>query len=143
MLGPALTFRIRQNEHNMTAAEVAAKAGEARHCAHANLQHRPTHRLGVKYVRLCALFMCVVTFFIPTVSEQNFLESETGLKIIQTGVGEVHAHKRSSRSSTQRKTVLIAAVLAQNRWTCTSSDNDKCCRSPGASLVSDKKALPH
>lgn len=50
---------------------------------------------------LCALFMCVVTFFIPTVSEQNFLESETGLKIIQTGVGEVHAHKRSSVESSR------------------------------------------
>ncbi|CAL8240882.1 unnamed protein product [Merluccius merluccius] len=48
VVGPALTFRIRQNEHNMTAAEVAAKA----------------------------------------VSEKNFLESETGLKIVQTGTGE-------------------------------------------------------
>ncbi|XP_051938053.1 protein tyrosine phosphatase receptor type Na isoform X2 [Hippocampus zosterae] len=48
VVGPAVTFRIRQNEHNMTAAEVAAKA----------------------------------------VSEKNFLESETTLKIVQTGVGE-------------------------------------------------------
>ncbi|XP_078142239.1 protein tyrosine phosphatase receptor type Na [Centroberyx gerrardi] len=48
VVGPALTFRIRQNEQNMTAAEVAAKA----------------------------------------VSEKKFLESETGLKIVQTGVGE-------------------------------------------------------
>ncbi|XP_054643713.1 protein tyrosine phosphatase receptor type Na isoform X2 [Dunckerocampus dactyliophorus] len=48
VVGPALTFRIRQNEHNMTAAEVAAKA----------------------------------------VSEKNFLESETSLKIVQSGVGE-------------------------------------------------------
>lgn len=48
VVGPALTFRIRQNEHNMTAAEVAAKA----------------------------------------VSEKTFLESETGLKIVQTGMGE-------------------------------------------------------
>ncbi|XP_047456284.1 protein tyrosine phosphatase receptor type Na [Mugil cephalus] len=48
VVGPALTFRIRQNEHNMTAAEVAAKA----------------------------------------VSEKNFLESQTSLKIVQTGVGE-------------------------------------------------------
>ncbi|KAA8588253.1 hypothetical protein FQN60_001447 [Etheostoma spectabile] len=48
VVGPALTFRIRQNEHNMTAEEVAAKA----------------------------------------VSEKNFLESETGLKIVQAGVGE-------------------------------------------------------
>ncbi|XP_026150512.1 protein tyrosine phosphatase receptor type Na isoform X2 [Mastacembelus armatus] len=48
VVGPALTFRIRQNEHNMTAAQVAAKAD----------------------------------------SEKNFLESETGLKIVQTGVGE-------------------------------------------------------
>ena len=29
VVGPALTFRIHQNERNMTAAEVAAKAGEA------------------------------------------------------------------------------------------------------------------
>ncbi|KAG7502980.1 receptor-type tyrosine-protein phosphatase-like N isoform X1 [Solea senegalensis] len=48
VVGPALTFRVRQNEHNMTAAEVAAKA----------------------------------------VSEKTFLESQTGLKIVQTGVGE-------------------------------------------------------
>ncbi|KAM4730953.1 protein tyrosine phosphatase receptor type Na [Anableps anableps] len=48
VVGQALTFRIRQNEHNMTAAKVAAKAE----------------------------------------SEKNFLESETGLKIVQTGVGE-------------------------------------------------------
>ncbi|XP_061547687.1 protein tyrosine phosphatase receptor type Na isoform X2 [Phycodurus eques] len=48
VVGPALTFRIRQNEHNMTAAEVAAKA----------------------------------------VSEKNFLESETSLKIVQSGVGQ-------------------------------------------------------
>ncbi|XP_049584046.1 protein tyrosine phosphatase receptor type Na isoform X2 [Syngnathus scovelli] len=48
VVGPALTFRIRQNEHNVTAAEVADKA----------------------------------------VSEKNFLESETSLKILQTGVGE-------------------------------------------------------
>uniref|UniRef100_A0A672GII8 Protein tyrosine phosphatase receptor type Na n=1 Tax=Salarias fasciatus TaxID=181472 RepID=A0A672GII8_SALFA len=47
-VGSALIFRIRQNEHNMTAAEVAAKA----------------------------------------VSEKDFLESETGMKIVQTGVGE-------------------------------------------------------
>uniref|UniRef100_A0A1A8Q7Z0 Protein tyrosine phosphatase, receptor type, Na n=1 Tax=Nothobranchius rachovii TaxID=451742 RepID=A0A1A8Q7Z0_9TELE len=48
VVGPALTFRVRQNEQNMTVAEVAAKA----------------------------------------VSEKTFLESETGLKIVQTGVGE-------------------------------------------------------
>lgn len=36
VVGPALTFRIRQNEHNMTAAEVAAKAGEAQ-------KHTQTH----------------------------------------------------------------------------------------------------
>nr|XP_057938485.1 protein tyrosine phosphatase receptor type Na isoform X2 [Doryrhamphus excisus] len=48
VVGPALTFRLRQNEHNMTAAEVAAKA----------------------------------------VSEKNFLETETSLKIVQSGVGE-------------------------------------------------------
>ncbi|CDQ99270.1 unnamed protein product, partial [Oncorhynchus mykiss] len=49
VVGPALTFRIRQNPQNMSAEDVAEKA----------------------------------------VSEKTFLESETGLKILQTGVGEV------------------------------------------------------
>jgi len=31
----------------------------------------------------------VVVFLTLTVTEKNFLESETGLKIVQTGVGEV------------------------------------------------------
>ncbi|XP_064833047.1 protein tyrosine phosphatase receptor type Na [Oncorhynchus masou masou] len=48
VVGPALTFRIRQNPQNMSAEDVAEKA----------------------------------------VSEKTFLESETGLKILQTGVGE-------------------------------------------------------
>ncbi|XP_048861848.1 receptor-type tyrosine-protein phosphatase-like N isoform X2 [Brienomyrus brachyistius] len=48
VVGPALTFRIRQNSQNLSAEDVAEKA----------------------------------------VAEKTFLESETGLKIIQTGVGE-------------------------------------------------------
>ncbi|KAK6309506.1 hypothetical protein J4Q44_G00193870 [Coregonus suidteri] len=48
VVGPALTFRIRQNPQNMSAEDVAGKAA----------------------------------------SEKTFLESETGLKILQTGVGE-------------------------------------------------------
>uniref|UniRef100_A0A8B9LTR1 Protein tyrosine phosphatase receptor type N n=1 Tax=Astyanax mexicanus TaxID=7994 RepID=A0A8B9LTR1_ASTMX len=48
VVGPALTFRIRQNSLNLSAEDVANKA----------------------------------------VAEKNFLEGETGLKIIQTGVGE-------------------------------------------------------
>ncbi|XP_072541748.1 protein tyrosine phosphatase receptor type Na [Salminus brasiliensis] len=48
VVGPALTFRIRQNSLNLSAEDVAEKA----------------------------------------VAEKNFLEGETGLKIIQTGVGE-------------------------------------------------------
>ncbi|XP_041119719.1 protein tyrosine phosphatase receptor type Na isoform X1 [Polyodon spathula] len=48
VVGPALTFRIRQNNQNMSVDDVANKA----------------------------------------VAEKTFLESETGLKIIQTGVGE-------------------------------------------------------
>uniref|UniRef100_A0A673B5J2 Protein tyrosine phosphatase receptor type Na n=1 Tax=Sphaeramia orbicularis TaxID=375764 RepID=A0A673B5J2_9TELE len=68
VVGPALTFRIRQNEHNMTAAEVAAKA----------------------------------------VSEKNFLESETGLKIVQTGVGEVlYTHTNTYTHYTQ----VVGGVL--------------------------------
>uniref|UniRef100_A0AAQ5X8R9 Protein tyrosine phosphatase receptor type Na n=1 Tax=Amphiprion ocellaris TaxID=80972 RepID=A0AAQ5X8R9_AMPOC len=42
VVGPALTFRIRQNEHNMTAAEVAAKAGETQTDTHTNTD-LPTH----------------------------------------------------------------------------------------------------
>uniref|UniRef100_A0A3Q1C547 Protein tyrosine phosphatase receptor type Na n=2 Tax=Amphiprion TaxID=80969 RepID=A0A3Q1C547_AMPOC len=63
VVGPALTFRIRQNEHNMTAAEVAAK---------------------------------------------NFLESETGLKIVQTGVGEV---TRVSQGSSGTVITLVSMAV--------------------------------
>uniref|UniRef100_A0A8C9TYB9 Protein tyrosine phosphatase receptor type N n=1 Tax=Scleropages formosus TaxID=113540 RepID=A0A8C9TYB9_SCLFO len=49
VVGPALTFRIRQNGQNLSADDVAEKA----------------------------------------VAEKSFLESATGLKILQTGVGEV------------------------------------------------------
>ncbi|XP_038843637.1 receptor-type tyrosine-protein phosphatase N2-like, partial [Salvelinus namaycush] len=49
VVGPALTFRIRQNPQNMSADDMAEKAA----------------------------------------SQKSFLESETGLKILQTGVGEV------------------------------------------------------
>ncbi|KAG7463992.1 hypothetical protein MATL_G00182530 [Megalops atlanticus] len=48
VVGPALTFRIRQNSQNLSASDVADKA----------------------------------------VAEKNFLEGETGLKILQIGVGE-------------------------------------------------------
>uniref|UniRef100_A0A8D3BY61 Protein tyrosine phosphatase receptor type Na n=1 Tax=Scophthalmus maximus TaxID=52904 RepID=A0A8D3BY61_SCOMX len=68
VVGPALTFRIRQNEHNMTAAEVAAKA----------------------------------------VSEKNFLESETGLKIVQTGMGEV---TRVSQGSSGTVITLVSMAV--------------------------------
>uniref|UniRef100_A0A671Z4S0 Protein tyrosine phosphatase receptor type Na n=1 Tax=Sparus aurata TaxID=8175 RepID=A0A671Z4S0_SPAAU len=68
VVGPALTFRIHQNEHNMTAAEVAAKA----------------------------------------VSEKSFLESETGLKIIQTGVGEV---TRVSEGSSGTVITLVSMAV--------------------------------
>ncbi|XP_061579700.1 protein tyrosine phosphatase receptor type Na isoform X1 [Cololabis saira] len=73
VVGPAMTFRIRQNEHNMTAAEVAAKA----------------------------------------VSEKNFLESETGLKILQTGVGErkdARGHIQLSRVSQGSSGTVITLV---------------------------------
>uniref|UniRef100_A0A8C5HTJ2 Receptor-type tyrosine-protein phosphatase-like N n=1 Tax=Gouania willdenowi TaxID=441366 RepID=A0A8C5HTJ2_GOUWI len=78
VVGPALTFRIRVNEHNMTAADVAAKA----------------------------------------VSEKNFLESETGLKIVQTGVGErtdarglPHVARVSQGSSGTVVTLVSMAVV--------------------------------
>uniref|UniRef100_A0A8C5HQE8 Receptor-type tyrosine-protein phosphatase-like N n=1 Tax=Gouania willdenowi TaxID=441366 RepID=A0A8C5HQE8_GOUWI len=73
VVGPALTFRIRVNEHNMTAADVAAK---------------------------------------------NFLESETGLKIVQTGVGErtdarglPHVARVSQGSSGTVVTLVSMAVV--------------------------------
>uniref|UniRef100_A0A8C9TJ02 Protein tyrosine phosphatase receptor type N n=1 Tax=Scleropages formosus TaxID=113540 RepID=A0A8C9TJ02_SCLFO len=49
VVGPALMFRLRQNQQNMSASDVADRA----------------------------------------VAEKTFLESQTGLKILQTGVGEV------------------------------------------------------
>ncbi|XP_010741273.3 protein tyrosine phosphatase receptor type Na [Larimichthys crocea] len=73
VVGRALTFRIRQNEHNMTAAEVAAKA----------------------------------------VAEKNFLESETGLKIEQAGVGErtdARGHPQVSKVSEGSSGTVITAV---------------------------------
>lgn len=107
VVGPALTFRIRQNEHNMTAAEVAAKAGEAQKHRHRHtntylLTHTHKHEVKNMWVH-CTVALTVfssntippffskmfVVFFTSTVSEKNFLESETGLKIVQTGVGEV------------------------------------------------------
>lgn len=37
--------------------------------------------------------------FTPTVSEKHFLESETGLKIVQSGVGEVRkCHRKPQRA---------------------------------------------
>ena len=52
VVGPALTFRIRQNEHNMTAAEVAAKAGEtlALHTQTAAPTHTHAHRANKIFV---------------------------------------------------------------------------------------------
>lgn len=56
VVGPALTFRIRQNERNMTAAEVAAKAGEAGKCTNTDL---PT----VRKWRKCRLHSRLRRFF--------------------------------------------------------------------------------
>lgn len=52
VVGPALTFRVRQNEHNMTAAEVAAKAGEAQKHTHTDTL-TPTHPRVKKYRLAC------------------------------------------------------------------------------------------
>lgn len=42
---------------------------------------------------VCFFQRVIVCFdFTPTVSEKHFLESETGLKIVQSGVGEVRTH---------------------------------------------------
>jgi len=43
VVGPALTFRIRQNVNNMTAADVAAKAGEAQNTQ--THEHLPQHEV--------------------------------------------------------------------------------------------------
>lgn len=98
VVGQALTFRIRQNEHNMTAAEVAAKAGEMHTFSLTLMMHSNTYTwalcVGTLFSHTCSfvLFSSLVfwdAFSTSTESEKNFLESETGLKIIQTGVGEV------------------------------------------------------
>uniref|UniRef100_A0A7N8WLG4 Protein tyrosine phosphatase receptor type Na n=1 Tax=Mastacembelus armatus TaxID=205130 RepID=A0A7N8WLG4_9TELE len=71
VVGPALTFRIRQNEHNMTAAQVAAKAGEVQKSKH-----------------------------------------QTGLKIVQTGVGEVLATFLPRVSQGSNGTVITLVSMA-------------------------------
>lgn len=113
VVGPALTFRIHQNEHNMTAAEVAAKAGEAQK-THTHADTFPYPHINMKW-KVCGrvapslspfftqISPNVCCFFTPTVSEKSFLESETGLKIIQTGVGEVrntHTHTHLTHKHT-------------------------------------------
>ncbi|XP_035764455.1 receptor-type tyrosine-protein phosphatase-like N [Neolamprologus brichardi] len=67
VVGPAITFRIRPNAKNLTAADVADKA----------------------------------------VAEKNFLESETGLKVLQSGVGE----KNNGKSLP-----LATRVQPRSRW---------------------------
>ncbi|KAK7939648.1 hypothetical protein WMY93_002974 [Mugilogobius chulae] len=82
VVGPALTFRVRQNERNMTAAEVAAKA----------------------------------------VSEKSFLENETGLKIVQTGVGErtdargLPQVTRVSQGSSGTVITLVSMAIVGGQW---------------------------
>uniref|UniRef100_A0A3Q4HTL1 Protein tyrosine phosphatase receptor type Nb n=1 Tax=Neolamprologus brichardi TaxID=32507 RepID=A0A3Q4HTL1_NEOBR len=68
VVGPAITFRIRPNAKNLTAADVADKA----------------------------------------VAEKNFLESETGLKVLQSGVGEV--------SNNGKSLPLATRVQPRSRW---------------------------
>lgn len=59
VVGPAVTFRIRQNEHNMTAAEVAAKAGEAQ-------KHTLTPTYArMKWSAVCGALLCHSHCFFP------------------------------------------------------------------------------
>lgn len=70
VVGPALTFRIRQNKHNMTAAEVAAKAGEAGKHTNTNLPTVAKRRKCLRWLLIRPMMsyqMCVcVCFFFPT-----------------------------------------------------------------------------
>ncbi|XP_072902320.1 protein tyrosine phosphatase receptor type Na isoform X2 [Hemitrygon akajei] len=76
VIGPALTFRLRHNDHNLTVEEVASKA----------------------------------------VADKTILEAETGLKIIQTGVGERNAFhllpKPARHSDTFRFLLLTFIAVA-------------------------------
>lgn len=64
-----------------------------RHSRNTILQILPTHSpsstpgLGAEICTCQCVFQC----FIFAVAEKNFLESETGLKVLQGGVGEVGA----------------------------------------------------
>uniref|UniRef100_A0A3B4XHI3 Protein tyrosine phosphatase receptor type Na n=1 Tax=Seriola lalandi dorsalis TaxID=1841481 RepID=A0A3B4XHI3_SERLL len=55
VVGPALTFRIRQNEHNMTAAEVAAKAGETQNTHTHTHTYLPTHTRNGTVITLVSM----------------------------------------------------------------------------------------
>uniref|UniRef100_A0A8C4I9M9 Protein tyrosine phosphatase receptor type Nb n=1 Tax=Dicentrarchus labrax TaxID=13489 RepID=A0A8C4I9M9_DICLA len=68
VVGPAITFRIRPNSKNLTAADVADKAGK---------------------------------------NKKNFLDSETGLKVLQGGVGERNDGKALP---------LVTRVQPGSRW---------------------------
>ncbi|XP_072117099.1 protein tyrosine phosphatase receptor type Na isoform X2 [Mobula birostris] len=76
VIGPALTFRLRHNDHNLTVEEVATKA----------------------------------------VADKSILEADTGLKIIQTGVGERNAFhllpKPARHSDTFRFLLLTFIAVA-------------------------------
>lgn len=86
VVGPAITFRIRPNSKNLTAGDVAEKAGK-NPVTHVVLSIGSSrHTFHTLFRNVSVLFSC----FISAVAEKNFLESETGLKIEQAGVGEVY-----------------------------------------------------
>lgn len=87
VVGSALTFRITPNSQNLTAEDVAGKAG-------IYITKQKSTALILKhllYITRCSLLsFCVsVCVCVPSVAEKKFLESETGLHVLQGGVGEV------------------------------------------------------
>lgn len=115
VVGPALTFRIRQNPQNLSLADVASHAGESGRCPPGpallfppKLQGAPSQypwlnwgagvgwaaaRISLASVSVGSLGWrgnTLVTVSSPSTEQAKAeLEAELGLKIVQTGVGEV------------------------------------------------------
>lgn len=80
VVGPAVTFRVRPNSKNLTSGDVAAKAGKV----------QPFNESFINtQISFKEIPLFILNAFVYAVAEKNFLESETGLKVLQSGVGEV------------------------------------------------------
>jgi hypothetical protein len=112
VVGPALTFRIRQNEQNLSLADVTGQAGK--YCPNLKPRHGPAliHRSVADTVLTYPSphGPCLppgialrgagesLTCTLPAGLVKSELEAQTGLQILQTGVGQVGTNWRILQS---------------------------------------------